>query len=163
MVRENIYRRDKSTWILFNRPVPGANTNRVPSTFLSQPSLFLSLPSLPSPSATTATSGTFVRGAVYYNVECELSRHRAVITVWDRPGLAAEPLPPFPSPPPTSPPFALFNPAAPQQDPITKGLSRHAGRLPFYSGEPPFQEEIIILFTRERAAAFSRRPRLRSL
>lgn len=28
---------------------------------------------------------------MYYNVECELSRHRAVITVWDRPGFAAKP------------------------------------------------------------------------
>lgn len=86
---------------------------------------------------------------MYYNVECELSRHRTVITVWDRPGLAVEP--PCTARVPSSRWYALFNPAAPQQDPITKGLSRHAGRLPFYSGEPPFQEEIIILFTRSLA------------
>lgn len=77
--------------------------------------------------------------------------------VWDRPGFAAKPPPP--------PPFALFNPTAPQ-GPITKGLSRHAGRLPFYSseraGEPPFQEEIIILFTRARGRFFAP-ARLRSL
>lgn len=35
---------------------------------------------------------------MYYNVECELSRHRAVITVWDRPGFAAASPPPPPRP-----------------------------------------------------------------
>jgi hypothetical protein len=77
-------------------------------------SLFQSLPPLPSAiTATITLARSFVRGAVYYNVECELSRHRAVITVWDRPGFAAR-LPPLPVPrSPGAAPFYSQPPSPP--------------------------------------------------
>lgn len=96
---------------------------------------------------------------MYYNVECELSRHRPVITVWDRPGFAAKP--PFT---PSQPLYSLYSTPphtgpdnerviTPPRRPTAVLLERESGR----ESRPPFQEEIIILFTRS-AAAFSRRP-----
>lgn len=100
----------------------------------------------------------FVRGAVYYNVECELSRHRDVIAVWNRPGFAAKP----PPPPPT--PTRSIQPLRPTTGPDNERVITPRwptavllGRAAFLGGD------YYSFYSLARAAAFSRWPRLRSL